>query len=308
VASPAGPAADDHHIVGVRAEARRYQSEGPREILLGGVLEHRAVGENGDGQVLRIRSEARQKGRGVPVLVGIDHPEGNGVPFEEVRQPGHVRRPHLPDQDGASEPDLDQGHATKNERAQDALAQLGLGHEQSSELLRRDQDRLDVADRTGVEHAQVRAPGELPDLGDHLARNHLRHLLERRPHQLRERGHRHRMAEAVARQDRNPAGEDHVHPGYGLSGPEQQLPCRKAPDLAETPDAVDLGRREDRKHLLEARGQGGVGGGRLVVAGHGEVRGCRGMQTPYARGGGRSTKERRVAEAGASEMTSRNRG
>ena len=164
-----------------------------------------------------------------------------------------------------SEADLDQRHATQDERAQDALAELGLGDEQRPQRLGRNDDRLHVTDRSGVDHAQVRPSGELTDLGHDLARDHLRHFLERGPDQLRERGHWHGLAQPIARHDRDPAGQDHVHPGDGLSRLEQELSGREPPDLAETSDAVDLGRGEDRKHLVEPRRQGGVGCG-LTVA------------------------------------------
>jgi hypothetical protein len=43
---------------------------------------------------------------------------------------------------------------------------------------------------------------------------------------------------------------------------EQQLSCRESPDVAETPDAVDLCLREDREHLVESGRKGAVGCGR----------------------------------------------
>jgi hypothetical protein len=144
---------------------------------------------------------AKQR-RGVAVFVGIDHPEGNAVASEEVRQPRHVRGLDRPDEDRASESDLDQRYAAEDERAQDALAQLGLRDEQRPQRLRRNDDRLDVTHRPGVEYAQVRPSGELSDLGDDLARDHLRHLLQRSPDHLRERVHRHRLPQPVARLDR----------------------------------------------------------------------------------------------------------
>ena len=145
-----------------------------------------------------------------------------------------------PMSDRPSETHLDQRHAPEDERAQDALAKLGLGDEQRPKRLGRDDDRLHVADRPGVEHAQVRPSGELSDLGHDLARHHLRHFLDRRPDQLRESVHRHRLPQPVAGNDRDPAGEDHVHPGHRLARLEQELSGRESPDLAETPDAVDL--------------------------------------------------------------------
>ena len=168
-----------------------------------------------------------------------------------------------PDQDRTAETHLDQRHAAEDERAQDALAELGLGDEQGSQRLGRDDDRLHVADRPGVDRAHVLPSGEMSELGHDLARHDLRHLLERRPDQLRERGHGHRLPERVAENDRDPAGEDHVHPGDRFSRAEEELAGREPPDLAERPDAVDLGRGEDREHLVEPRRQDAAGCDRL---------------------------------------------
>jgi hypothetical protein len=151
---------------------------------------------------------------------------------------------------------------TQDERAQDALAELGLGDEQRSQSRRRNDDGLHVTDRSCVDHAQVRSSGELPDVGNDLARDDLRHLLERCPDQLRERGHWHGLAQRIAWHDRDPAGQDHVHPGNGLSRVEEELPAGESPDLPETSDVVDLGLGKDRKHLVESRPQGGIGCGR----------------------------------------------
>ena len=102
-----------------------------------------------------------------------------------------------PISDRTSETHLDQRHATENERAQDALAELGFGNQQRSQRLGRDDDRLHVADRARVDHAHVRPSGEMSELGHDLARHHLRHLLEGCPDQLCDRGHGQRLPERV---------------------------------------------------------------------------------------------------------------
>ena len=193
---PGRTRADDGHVVRFGAEARRHQAQRARQLLLRRILEHRAVRQDRERKLARLRRRSARAARGVPILIGIDHAEGNPVAFEEVRQPRHVRGLERPDEHRASEADLDQRHAAQDERAQDALAELGLGDEQRPQRLRRNDDRLHVADRPGVDRAQVRPSGELPELGHDLARDDLRHLLERRPDQLRERRHRHRSAPA----------------------------------------------------------------------------------------------------------------
>ena len=135
----------------------------------------------------------------------------------KLRQPRHVRGLECPDEHRTSEAELDQRHSTQDERAQDALAELGLGDEQGSQRLRRNNDGLDVTDGSGVEHAQVRPSGELTDLGNDLARDHLRHFFDRCPEPLREGCHRHGLSQSVACLDRYPARQDHEHPGHCLS-------------------------------------------------------------------------------------------
>jgi len=89
-----------------------------------------------------------------------------------------------------------------------------------AQRLRRNDDCLDVTDGPGVEDAQVRPSGELTDLGNDLARDHLRHFFDRCAEPLRERCHRHGLSQSIACLDRDPAGQDHVHPGDGLANLE----------------------------------------------------------------------------------------
>jgi hypothetical protein len=62
--------------------------------------------------------------------------------FEEVRQPRHVRGLEGSDQHRTTEAELDQRQSTQDERAQDPFAELGLGDEQGSQRLRRNNDCL----------------------------------------------------------------------------------------------------------------------------------------------------------------------
>ena len=153
---------------------------------------------------------------------------------------------------GPPKPSLDQGRAAKDERTQDALPELGLGDEQCPEPLGRNDDRLHLADCRRVDGLTLGCPGELPDLRHHLARDHLRHVLERGTHHLRERRHRNGLAQGVAAGDRDPTGKDHVHPRAGSSGLEQELAGKEAADFAERPDSLDLGRERARGTSVES--------------------------------------------------------
>ena len=74
----------------------------------------------------------------------------------------------------------------------------------------------EVPELVTTQGVALKADLDWPD----LARDDLGHFLDRGPDELRERGHRHCLPQPIARHDRNPAGEDHVHPGDGLSGLE----------------------------------------------------------------------------------------
>ena len=158
-----------------------------------------------------------------------------------MRQPRHVRGLEGPDHDRSSETHLDQRHAAEDERAQDAFAELGFGNQQRSQRLGLDGDRLHVADRARVESAHVRPSGEMSKLGHDLARHHLRHLLEGAPISSATVATGTRLPERVPENDRDAAGEDHVHRRDRLSRPAEELAVREPPDLAEPADAVDLG-------------------------------------------------------------------
>ena len=189
----------------------------------------------------------------------IDHPERNPASSEEGGQPDYLRGIERPDEHRASETHLDLGHAAEDERTEDALAELGLGDEQRPQPLGWDNDSLHLPDRLGVDHAHTGLSGELSDLGQDLARDHLRHVLQGGADQLGELGNRYGLAHRIAAGDRHPAGEDHVHPRAGFSRLIQDFPGTEPANLAEVPDPVDLGRGKDRKHLLEPRRQRGGG-------------------------------------------------
>ena len=116
---------------------------------------------------------------------------GIAVPAEEILEPGDAGRCRRADEDRAAGAGADQRDPAEDERAHDALAKLGLGDQQRPEVLRRDQQRLDLA--LGMAVDQRRLAGQRADLGEELART----LLD----------HRRDMAEAVMLGDRDVAGE-----------------------------------------------------------------------------------------------------
>jgi hypothetical protein len=178
---------NDDHVVRLAPEARRYQAQSPGQIVLRRIPEHCGVRQDNDRELARIRGDAREQRRSIPVLIWIDDAERNCVAFEEVRQPCHVWGLKCPDDHRASEAELDQRYSTQDESAQDALAELGLGDEQCPQGLRQNNDGLHVTDGSGVEGAQIRSAGELTDLSNDFSRDHLHHFFDRCTNQLCER-------------------------------------------------------------------------------------------------------------------------
>ena len=72
------------------------------------------------------------------------------------------------DQHRAAGAALDQADPAQDQRAHDALAEFGFGDQQRAQLIRRDQQRLDIA--LGMAVDQREAAGKLADLGEKLPR------------------------------------------------------------------------------------------------------------------------------------------
>ena len=70
------------------------------------------------------------------------------------------------DQHRPADAALDQADAAQDQRAHDALAEIGFGDQQRAQFVRRDQQRLDIA--LGMAVDQRDAAGELADLGQKL--------------------------------------------------------------------------------------------------------------------------------------------
>ena len=93
---------------------------------------------------------------------------GIAVAGEKALQPDHVGRVRRPDQDHAATPPCNQSDPAKDQRAHDALAEIGFGDQQRAQPVGRDQQGLDVALGRAVH--QRGAAGELADLGQELTR------------------------------------------------------------------------------------------------------------------------------------------
>ena len=89
------------------------------------------------------------------------------VARQEILQPRHVAERDRADQHRAAGAALDQADPAQDQRAHDAFAEIGLGHQQRAQLIRRNQQRFDIA--LGMAVDQRDAAGKLADLGHETA-------------------------------------------------------------------------------------------------------------------------------------------
>src|SRR5271166_4493475 len=172
------------------------------------------------------------------VIVGrIEQMKGIAVAAEEVLQPDDVPGRCGANQHGPAGAALNEIHATQNERAHDALAQIRLRDQQRSNPFGRDQQCLDIALRGCVD--QRRPGGELSVLGQELTGALL--------------GDRRDMAQTVVLRNRHCARQDHKHAGRGLAGFVQFLAAGVFAHGSEAAQPLDLVRRQGGKSLIVAR-------------------------------------------------------
>ncbi len=160
---------------------------------------------------------------------------GNAIAGEKALQPNDAAAIRRPDQHRAADAALDQADPAQDQSAHDALAEIGLRHQERAQPIRRNQQRFDLA--LGVAVDQRDAARELADLADELPRP----LID----------HRGDVAEAIALGDRNMARQHHEQAGAGLAGFEQAFAIAEMARLAEPAHPRDLLRRQAREGLLE---------------------------------------------------------
>ena len=155
------------------------------------------------------------------------------------------------DQHRTADAALDQADPAQDQRAHDALAEFGFGDQKRPQLIRRNQQRFDIA--LGMAVDQRDAAGELADLGQKLPRP----LVDDRRD----------MAEAVALGDRDMARQHHEHAGADLAGLEQGFAIPVASRLPEPAHPLDFVMRQRRKGLLVTWKRVSVGAGRRTGRG-----------------------------------------
>jgi hypothetical protein len=179
---------------------------------------------------------------GVGVFDGIDHVVGIAVAAQEVLEPRHVGRLRLADQHRPARAGFDQRHAPQDQRAGDALAQVGFGDQQGAQLLRRHEQRFDVF--VGMPVDQGRAAAQLADFGQEFARP--------LPH---DRHHVPRPSRCVTAT--TPLSSTNM-PGPVSPAVKRRVAARELLHAAEACNARNLGVTEDGKGLVKAAAVGAV--------------------------------------------------
>ena len=142
-----------------------------------------------------------------------------------------------PDEDRAAGARLDQHDAAQDQRAHDAVAELGLRDHHGPQVLCRDEQRLHVVD--GVRVDQRRPAGELPQLGREVTGALLDDGGE--------------MPQRIAPRHPYATGSEHEGSGSDFPRHEQRLILGVALHLAEADQPVDLPGSELREHSFITR-------------------------------------------------------
>src|SRR5439155_18188522 len=156
------------------------------------------------------------------------------VAVEESFQPKNVAMVRAADDHRSADVAFEKTDAAQDERAHDALPQLGFRHQDVTQLVRRNDQSLDWPRRVRVH--QRRAARELGELAHERARA--------------VRDDRLVAPELVVLGDRDLAGQDDEHARTDFTGRYQTFARPVGPRLAEAPQAVDLRGLQGGKHLL----------------------------------------------------------
>ena len=155
---------------------------------------------------------------------------------EKALQPQHIAVTGAADDHRSAGAGLEKVDATQDERAHDALAQVGFAHHDVAQAVRRYDEGLDRALGAGVD--QRRAAGELRQLAHERA--------------LAVRDDRPAAGEFVPLRYDDLAGEDDDHAQADGAGGRQIVVRAVGPRLAEAAQPLDVGGRQGREHLVAA--------------------------------------------------------
>ena len=169
------------------------------------------------------------------VGLGIEPLVWMAVAREEPCQPKDVAIVRRADDHGSRDAAFEKADAAQDERAHDALPQLGFRHQNVADPERRNHERLGRLRRARVD--QRRTTGELRELAHERARA--------------VRDDRVIAIEHVVLGDRDLSAQNDEHARTDLAGRQQSFARPVGPRLAETPQPLDLRELQGGKHLLD---------------------------------------------------------
>ena len=178
--------------------------------------------------------EALKQGVRARVGLGVQSLVRMPVPREESFQPNNIAVICTADNHRSAYTRFEKTDAAQDQRAHDALTQLGLLHQNVQKPVRRNDQRFDPA--LGLAVNQGRAAGELGKLAQERART--------------VRDNRWVVRQLVALGDDDVAGQNDKHTRTDLAGRRQALARAVEPRLAEPAYPIDLCRLQHRKHLV----------------------------------------------------------
>ena len=176
-----------------------------------------------DRQFRRLDAEALDQSPRAGIAARIEHLVRLSIALQESGQPKHITVAGAADDQRTRDAALNQTDAAQDQRAHDALAELGLRDENVAQPGGRDDERFDRLHGARV-HQRPRTVGD-----DRLF-----------------------APECVVLRDRDLAVQDHEHAGADVAGRDQLVVCLIGAEFAEPLQAADLGRLERREHLIEA--------------------------------------------------------
>ena len=207
---PRRAGADHGHVEGAAGFPVSAEPDDPRHGAFRRIAQHGAIRADHQRQVRRRWIASRHELRRLGVDGGIEDMVRMAVAGEEIPKPQHVGRMGRADQHKAAGRALDEADPPQDERADDALAEIGLGDQERADLGRWNEDGFHLSLRPAVD--QRIAAGELADLGEELPGA----LLEDRRD----------VAKPVALRDGDMAGKQHEHARRRPAGFEEQRPAQ----------------------------------------------------------------------------------
>ena len=233
---PRGPGANHYDVAHPVPLDGHVQPEAVGDFLVGWVFQDPVVTADDHRHVLEAELEAIEEHLDARVFFYVEAGVWLAIAREELANPQGRRGMARSDQDSVALVVGDQRHPAEDERAQEDLAQLGIGLHHLPQRVRRHLQELAVLAHPAAN--QGPAPGQNGRFSGELARS-----VEDCD----------RLLPAVDQvNDLYLAGNDDVEIARGVALVEQDGSARDAPALTALAQPLDLLGRQPRKHLIAA--------------------------------------------------------